>query len=29
LPKKAKVPHARYAPFVPRLVEDLAAQFKQ
>jgi uncharacterized sulfatase len=28
LPTKGKVPDARYAPFVPRLVEDLSAQFK-
>ena len=28
LPKKAKAPDARYAPYVPRLTEDLAAQFK-
>jgi uncharacterized sulfatase len=28
LPTKAKVPDPRYAPYVPRLLEDLAAQFK-
>jgi hypothetical protein len=28
LPTKAKVPDPRYAPYVPRLTEDLAAQFK-
>jgi uncharacterized sulfatase len=28
LPTKARAPHPRYAPYVPRLTEDLAAQFK-
>jgi arylsulfatase A-like enzyme len=29
LPKKARVPDPRYAPFVPQLVTDLAARFSQ
>jgi uncharacterized sulfatase len=28
LPKKAQVPNPRYAPYVPRLTEDLAARFQ-
>jgi uncharacterized sulfatase len=28
LPRKARVPDPRYAPYVPRLTEDLAAQFR-
>src|SRR5262249_14896311 len=28
LPTKARVPDSRYAPYVPRLTEDLAAQFR-